>query len=430
MSKTLIVFSLFLSLVSCQKKDMRMAKLPDLDGVRSNLAFTCTQESKAFPVLDPEADQFFKYARYLEKKSGSKDFNDVARYYRIAAAYGHYKANGNLQQLISEGRASSPDNVEETIALASQLIDQGIPGGHYDIGHYLEAGYGFKQDKEMALRYFRKAADLGSPEAQFYIARLLAPLDKAPEIAVQMYRCAMSQGLGKAGSILGIHLQVGQLYSEAVQAFQKGAAGGSSQAASFLEDAFKGPPSSNELDYLALTFDAERSWRYQLIWEFLIANEGRNPKVPDIDQIVPLPPAKLPDWDGTFQWQKEQDAAPIPEKPSDELIQRLCKEKNLDPATGLPLPAPEKAAQEKRKQARKNLVVGSGEECPESGYWCSQRHAEKEKNIRHYFLAGEIMPSVAVHHPRSPAWMKYLIGERREVIRVSWKRETDDEQQT
>jgi hypothetical protein len=33
----------------------------------------------------------------------------VARYYRIAAAHGHYKANQNLQSLISDGLAGSPD---------------------------------------------------------------------------------------------------------------------------------------------------------------------------------------------------------------------------------------------------------------------------------------------------------------------------------
>jgi hypothetical protein len=59
----------------------------------------------------------------------------------------------------------------------------------------------------------------------------------------------------------------------------------------------------------------------------------------DIDQIVPLPPATLPPWDGTFQWQKAQDEAVPPQQPSDELSERLSKNKNLDPATGLPLTA-------------------------------------------------------------------------------------------
>jgi TPR repeat protein len=324
-------------LAGCTSKADPLSNLPDLSQVRANLAFSCTHEAHKFPTLDPGADQLFNYARYLEKKSGAKDLNDVARYYRIAATYGHYKANTNLQQLISEARASSPDKVEETIALASQLIDQGIAAGYYDIGHYLEAGFGFKQDKEMALRYIRKAADLGSPEAQLYIARLLSPLDRAPDIARKMYQCAMDQGYGNAASIFGIDLQGNKLYSEAILAFHTGVSAGDDLSAFALREAFKGPTSEEALYYLDLKNDSERSWRYKLIYEFISRNESRNPKVPDIDQIVPLPPAKLPDWDGTFQWQKEQDAAPVPDKPSDELIQRLCKEKNLDPATGLPL---------------------------------------------------------------------------------------------
>jgi len=54
--------------------------------------------------------------------------------------------------------------------LVEQLIKHNIPGGYYDMGHYLELGYEVEQDKEKALRYFRKAADLGNPEAQYYVA--------------------------------------------------------------------------------------------------------------------------------------------------------------------------------------------------------------------------------------------------------------------
>ncbi|NYH25166.1 hypothetical protein GGD40_004737 [Paraburkholderia bryophila] len=90
------------------------------------------------------------------------------------------------------------------------------------------------------------------------------------------------------------------------------------------------------MDYISLPNDPERSQRYELTWKFLTSNDERNPKVPDIDKIVPLPPAKLPSWDGTFQWQKEQDAAVPPQKPSDELIDELAQAKHLAPSTGLP----------------------------------------------------------------------------------------------
>ncbi|ONU20217.1 hypothetical protein A8E56_31455, partial [Burkholderia cenocepacia] len=71
-------------------------------------------ESEHLPPLDPRADQLFQYGRYLQKIDGPKDFDEIVRYYRIAAAYGHYKANTNAQRLISQGLANSPDGAKET----------------------------------------------------------------------------------------------------------------------------------------------------------------------------------------------------------------------------------------------------------------------------------------------------------------------------
>ncbi|RDS78724.1 sel1 repeat family protein, partial [Dyella monticola] len=136
-------------LTACSKESSSSS---DLVALKATLAFTCSHEADRLPPLNPDADQLFKYARYLEKKKGPKDFNAVARYYRIAAAYGHYKANHNLQVLVSEGLADSPNRHEETIALTQQLIKDGVPGGYYDMAYYLELGYGVKQDQELALR--------------------------------------------------------------------------------------------------------------------------------------------------------------------------------------------------------------------------------------------------------------------------------------
>ncbi|WP_230753641.1 SEL1-like repeat protein, partial [Ralstonia solanacearum] len=304
----LIVLLAGLAGACTHKEKTPLDSLPDMSAVRANLAFTCVHEADHLPALDPEADQLFQYGRYLQKKEGPKNFNEVARYYRIAAAHGHYKANNNLQGLVSQGIAESPDAPKETIDLAAQLVNQGIPGGYYDIGHYLELGYGLKQDPDMALRYMRKAADLGNPDAQYYVGKLLAPIDNAPAIARQMRQCATDQGHGEAAAELGINLKTLKLYPDAAKAFQKGAQSGNGTAASFLEDAFNNPPQSDQLNYLALPHDPERSRRYKLIGKFIDNNGGRNPKVPDIDKIVPLPPAKLPPWDGTFQWEKDQAA--------------------------------------------------------------------------------------------------------------------------
>ena len=214
-----------------------------------------------------------------------------------------------------------------------------MPSGYYDMGYYLTQGYGVKTDEDKARRYFRKAADLGNPDSQNYVGDMLTKPELSPEIGKQMLKCAVEQGHAEAAKNLGLQYEiVDKNFIEAVKAYQKGVEAGNLQSASFLGNGFKAPPPGG-LYYLALPSDPERARRYRAILEFVRDNDGRNPKVPDIDRIVPLPPATLPPWDGTFQWQKEQDAAVPPQKPSDELIERLSKDKNLDPATGLRLTA-------------------------------------------------------------------------------------------
>ena len=404
-----------------------MPQLPDMSVARANLAFSCTHETDHLPPLDPQADSLFQYGRYLQKKDGPKDFNDIVRYYRIAAAYGHYKANHNAQLLVSQGLADSPDAPKEAVDLATELVRQGIPGGYYDIGHYLEVGYGLKQDAETSLRYFRKAADLGNPEAQYYLGDLLAPVDKAPAVAKQMRQCAADQGYGKAASVLGIDSMANELYPDAIKAFQKGVAAGAAQSASFLEKGFQGPPQSNQLYYLGLPNDPERSRRYERIWKFLDDNDSRNPKVPDIDKIVPLPPAKLPPWDGTFQWQKEQDAAVPPQKPSDELLDQLAKAKNLDPATGLPVAgaSSKTSAVDQPATVTARLPIGTlattGESCPEDGVWCAKLSKGQAGDAQRRFLKGDVLPSLIVHEPRKVTVLDQLMGLRQQMAKVQWE---------
>ncbi|WP_254369010.1 SEL1-like repeat protein [Paraburkholderia phenazinium] len=412
-SKSVAIY-LALALSACSNKDNPMPTQAEWSAVRAKLAFTCVHEADHLPPLDPRADTLFKYALFLEKKPGPKDFNAAARYYRIAAAYGHYKANHNLQLLVSTGQASSPHAATETIDLAEQLIAAGIPGGYYDMGHYLELGYGVKQDEKKARIYFRKAADLGSPEGQYYVGDLLSAKDRAPDISRQMMECAIDQGYGKAGSYLGIDLVDHQLYAEAVKAFQRGVAAGDATSAFALRHGFDAVP-SDKFYYIGLSNDSERSRRYGLIWNFLDAHQGLNPNVPDIDQIVPLPPAKLPEWDGTFQWQKEQDAAQPPQKPAEALVTKLASEKNLDPATGLPLPPTKKD-----NRLPLGATARTNEFCPQDGVWRAKQWAGFSPDATQRIGKGEIMPRLTITQPRAIPGLDALLGMRQHHTDVTW----------
>lgn len=317
-------------------KDLSTEPLTD---VNARLEFTCQHETLPEPAAD--TDVLFKYARWLQKNNQLKEDKavdvEVGRLYRIAAENGHYKASINLQNGALRGHFSLSS--AERLWLSQQLIDAGVASGHYFIAIYLEHGAaGLKQDEEMALRYYHKAADGGNPQAQAYVANKLAPVDIAPDIAQQMRRCAAEQGEGEAAAALGIHLAGKKRYQDALEVFQSGVAAGNEISAYALEQGFNGPESGDQLNYLGQQKDDERVRRYKAIGKMLGRYSYAHPTVPEINEIVPLPPAPLPTWDGKLKWLEEREANVPPPEPTESQITELANKKQLNPATGQLLP--------------------------------------------------------------------------------------------
>ncbi|MCP1291108.1 sel1 repeat family protein [Chromobacterium sp. S0633] len=343
MVKMLYALSLLGALAACGAKER---SVPDLKAVEAKLAFNCAYEKDHLPALVPEAEQLYRYARWLQKNQIEKEdplrFPEMERYYRIATAHGHYKANLDLRDMIGRGTARSEDPVKETLDLTQELIDRGIPGGYYDMGRYLKAGYGVKQDEELANRYYRKAADLGSPEAQYLVGDKLTGLTNAQPgpfaIGNQMKKCAAEQGHAKAALEYGTQLRFEKKFNEAVQFLQLGVKWGDSTAALNLSDGFGLITEENKKwGDLGLKQDDERQRRYLIIMGVLSDYSYAHPKVPELDEIVPLPPAPLPAWDGKLKWLEAFKANVPPEKPSEALMSQLAAAKGLDPKTGRPL---------------------------------------------------------------------------------------------
>ncbi|WP_153010872.1 DUF6396 domain-containing protein, partial [Aquitalea magnusonii] len=311
--------------------------MPALNDVNTQLAFTCAYEKDRLPALDPEADQLYRHARWLRRNNIIQQDPMVhpvmERLYRIATAYGHDRANLDLREMIGRGTAMSADPVKETLDLTEDLIRRGIPGGYYDMGRYLEAGYGVKQDTALANRYYRKAADLGSPEAQyligdkFYRMTISNPLTFA--IALQMLKCAGEQGHAKAAITYGVDAQGSNNNADAIQAFIQASKAGDQMGPSYLGTAFGPPTHDGFWKYSDLGFkpDPERVRRYDLIGTVLNNYTWANPKVPELDSIVPLPPAPLPPWDGKIQWLKDFEANVPPPLPTEQRIRELAAAK-------------------------------------------------------------------------------------------------------
>ncbi|MDM2748294.1 DUF6396 domain-containing protein, partial [Citrobacter sp. Cs237] len=169
------------------------------------------------------------------------------------------------------------------LRMSQALIDAGVASGYYFVAVYLQHGAaGLQQDDEMALRYYRKAADEGNAQAQAYVGKKLSPVQMAPDIARQMLHCAAEQGEGVAANSLGNIYAIEKKYKEAIESFQLGTAAGNPGAASFLASGFNGPEPSEALDYLGLKKDEERALRYEKIWKILSDYSYASPTVPEI----------------------------------------------------------------------------------------------------------------------------------------------------
>ena len=403
--------------VNAENKEPAM---PPLTDVNARLAFSCKHE--ALPEAPAKADVLFKYARWLQKNNLLKQDKavdaEVGRLYRIAAENGHYKASINLQN--GALRKEFSLSAGERLRLSQRLIDAGVATGYYFVAIYLGHGVaGLQQDPEMALRYYRKAADEGSALAQAYVAEKLFMAGTAYDIAEQMRRCAAEQGQGEAASNLGVNLQGRGLYREAVEAFQLGVAAGNASSARFLGNGFDGPEPTDGLYYLGQQPDAERARRYKAIGKLLSGYSYAGPVVPEINDIVPLPPAPLPEWDGKLKWVEARRANVPPEKPTEALIAELAEARQLNPATGRPLPQ----SADFEPDSTSRLLCHSGEPCPKSGYWQLAwwpREGLSGNAIR-YFREGETMPTETVEIFRPRPWPLSDIHQRKEQA-VWWRR--------
>ena len=322
----------------------RKIKMEKMEQLQANLEFVCKHEEK--PELSQETQQLYNYALYHDLhnmwtgKRGDAVWNGLARYYRIAAMNGDYKANIRLQYLLKSGRISSDMPQTEVHNLNEELAKQLPATAYSNLYGYLDVGYGVRTEKDGKYAYLRKAADLGSREAQYVVGDILTDINDEEtrllrlKIYDQLLACASEQGLGQASVMLGIGLQSKKEYQQALEVFHQGTKNGNDSSARRLAHAFSGKPKEGEMYFLNLSEDSERSRRYKIIGDYLSDKDYLQPKVPDLDDIVPLPPAPLPKWDGKIAFQRWFEGE-APSKPDEALVRRLAWQAGLNGDTGL-----------------------------------------------------------------------------------------------
>lgn len=275
--------------------------------------FNCKSELTAAPPLDPEADIWYQEALALDTPDLWKDDRNwprIIELYTKAAERKHWKAMNNLATLYQTGVWGLKDskkilverNPNAAITLTEEAMRMGVPLAYAVMGNYYADGFIVKKDPTAAWAFWQKAADMGSSFAQFTIGRSLnAVLEKdEPErerwsnevIGLKMLECAFAQGNGDAAEALGIEYDVIQKDKpRALHYFHEGVKFGSAGSADYLRGEFQkvGGLASGGVDN-------SRADRYRVFKKAL--EHDPDLRFPNLDNVLPLPPAKLPQWSG------------------------------------------------------------------------------------------------------------------------------------
>ncbi|AVR96115.1 SEL1-like repeat protein [Pseudoduganella armeniaca] len=280
-------------------------------------AFTCEIEATKVPPIDAQADAWFREARALEDPDTweeDRDYKKIVQLTRAAAERRHWKAMLNLASLYLEKR-DPPHGPDDALALVEEAMRLGIPAAYDRMGTYYMEGVGVAADATRAFAFWQKAAEMGSPHAMAYLGDKISATWDSPKdgfwanipVATKMLGCALGQGYGPAASTL-YYLQAwprlpngsrsgsrtAATKALALQTLQQGIRLGCADCARFLFVEFERP--HDLADMLVPHLDKARSERYDILDDALRFNPDL--RLPNLDKILPLPPAQLPQWNG------------------------------------------------------------------------------------------------------------------------------------
>jgi uncharacterized protein len=294
---------------------------------RSGQLPACGRWKEHMPAArDPSAYRLYIEARgiwhskigwQLTRAETTRILADVSK----AADLGDWGARALMAHFYMHGLGTLESNhvldadPEKAVEIRRAAAEAGLPWGLYDLGVAYEHGYGgVTQDEDLAWAYYLRAAQLGSPEAQMALASAYGKAGRRNEVEV-MLRCAYQQGHGPAAYELGMWAEVRNQFQDAINLYHDGVKFGCADCAAALELLFMRGHSLNakqdEIDRmkeLQITRDPERERRYNAIYHALKVNPDLRLK--RLDNIVPLPPAPLPEWSGL-----EAAIEPAPEGP-------------------------------------------------------------------------------------------------------------------
>ncbi|MBN3815711.1 sel1 repeat family protein [Paraburkholderia sp. Se-20369] len=200
------------------------------------------------------------------------------------------------------------------IRLVEKAMTLGVPDAYDRMGIYHQNGLLKGGSATSAYAFFQRAADMGSPSGMTFLGdRMGASYDDPDEkflanvaIATKILECALAQGYGPAAYALGFLHQFSKnanananAKAEALKVLQEGVRLGCAECANRPSVEVSGIYIDDEFG-LVKYVDEDRSVRYRKI-KYLIDHYRGRLRLPNLDKVLPRPPAPLPNWDGNVK---------------------------------------------------------------------------------------------------------------------------------
>jgi uncharacterized protein len=310
-----------ISLIACKMPNDKKEVLPRNQSLllfNPHVAdFICEIEASKVPPIDAQAEDWFLEARAMEDPEifvEDRDYKKIVDLTRQAAERLHWKAMLNLASLYVEGRDPLYGE-EEAVLLVEKAMRLGIPAAYDRMGTYYANGTGVNGDTTRAYAFWQKAAQMGNPQAMDFLSDKLnvGPANEGAgywaniPVAIKMMECAFSQGNGPVAYNLSYmyaspRMTTGRVSGPrtpetkalALKVLHEGVAFGCEKCATKLKIEFGDP---FDLANMVVPYiDKARAERYGVLGRALGFNPNR--RFPNLDKILPLPPADLPPWDG------------------------------------------------------------------------------------------------------------------------------------
>lgn len=333
---------------------------------------TCEDETQYWPALpnNPKADLYYRAARKIIGQRDTDNYRNSYILLREATKLGHWKAKILLADRYLQQSKSyySYTDFKQSRAYIDELMSQGVPEAFYLMSQWRNAGYGgYTSSPSPASAYLYQAAELGHPQALVDVSNIFMNV-KRQDIARKLLECGFKQGAGgRAANSLAIsefvnarttedfakgfkYLFIGAKAGDAESIFGLNYYNGQHQkkiGSSYLADSKeyirRVKIFTNAVDP-RMYHDDPTIKRKNNYSEFRRVKGNVFLKFPNLDKVIPLPPAKLPPWNGDI------GVAMTPQDAKD-------YHQDFD----------YKALIEEIK--RGDIVSSSSEICPRSGYW-------------------------------------------------------------